>query len=137
MKKAAGFYLTAASAVLALLGTVFYFVNCNTNYFKKDGTNTTVIIALVAGVVLAVLALLAGKAPKVCTDLASMAAPAAMMASLMLFLNDRIVGIAAIMTFTNNAQNQADLRSAFVAMGLLLVGVIVGIVGNFVATLKD
>ena len=40
MKKSAGFPMTILSALLAVVGLVFYFINCNTNYFRADGVNT-------------------------------------------------------------------------------------------------
>ena len=49
----------------------------------------------------------------------------------------RIVGIAAIMTFENNAQNMADLTSAIVGIAACLVAAIVGIAASFFDTVKE
>ncbi|MBP3195794.1 MAG: hypothetical protein J6N21_02160, partial [Butyrivibrio sp.] len=46
-------------------------------------------------------------------------------------LNTRINGIAAIMTFTNNAQTMSDLSSAVVAIAAIIFAGVVGIVNAY------
>ena len=34
-KQSAGFYFTALSVIAAVVGMIFYLINCNTEYFRK------------------------------------------------------------------------------------------------------
>lgn len=56
---------------------------------------------------------------------------------LALFIQSRVNGIAAIMTFTNNAQNMADLSSAIVGMVALAIAMLLNMVSAFFAVRKD
>ena len=132
MKKSAGFPLTALSAVLAIAGLVFYFINSNTNYFLADGLNPAVIGCTIAAIVVEVLLLLvAQKGQKTWMDILPVAAPVLLMVSFVLFLVSRVNAIAAIMTFTNSAENMADLQSCIISLGCLLVGTIVAVVASY------
>lgn len=132
MKKSAGFPLTALSAVLALVGLVFYFINCNTNYFVADGMDPAVIGCTAAAIVVeVVLIAVAMKGQKDWMDILPVAAPVLLMVGFVVFLTGRINAIAAIMTFTNNAQNMADLQSAIISMACLLIATIVGVVAAY------
>ena len=53
------------------------------------------------------------------------------------FIQARVNGIAAIMTFTNNAQNMKDLSSAIVAIAALAIAMILNMVASFFAVHKD
>ena len=132
MKKSAGFPLTALSAVLAIVGLVFYFINCNTNYFIADGVNPGVIGCTVAAIVVEVLLIaVAQKGQKTWMDILPVAAPVLLMVGFVLFLVSRINAIAAIMTFTNSAENMADLQSCIISLACLLIGCIVAVFASF------
>ena len=53
------------------------------------------------------------------------------------FVAARVNGIAAIMTFTNNAQNMKDLSSAVVAIAALAIAMILNMIAAFFAVTKD
>lgn len=54
-----------------------------------------------------------------------------------MFVNVRVNGIAAVMTFENNARNMADLTSAIVGIAGCLVAAIVSIVSAFFDVSKE
>ena len=111
---------------------MFYFINSNTNYFIADGLNPAVIGCSIAAIVVEVLLLLvAQKGQKTWMDILPVAAPVLLMVSFVLFLVSRVNAIAAIMTFTNSAENMADLQSCIISLGCLLVGTIVAVVASY------
>lgn len=136
MKKAIGFYLSAVTLVLSVVALVAYLVNCGTAYFSGMGTNTLVVCCFAGSAVLSLIGILLTKV-KVVSDLALIAAPAAMVYGLMALLNDRVAGIASIFTFENNAANMADLTSCLIALAVALVAVILGVVSCFTATANN
>lgn len=135
MKKGIGFYLSGATLVLSVVALAAYFINCGTAYFSKLGTNPVVIGCFAAGIVLALASMFLSKVP-VLGDAAIICAPAALIYGLINFVNDRVVGIAAIFTFENNASNMADLTSCLVAMVVTVLAVIVGVVSSFTPATK-
>lgn len=136
-KPAAGLYTTLLSAALAIVGLIIYVVNCNTNYFRSTGTNLLVIGCLAAGIVLAVtLVLLAPRGITIPADLCQVAVPVLLIIGLIQFVALRVNAIAAIMTFTNNAQNMSDLSSALLSMGILLAAFIVAVIAAFLPTVS-
>lgn len=138
MKKSAGFPMTILSALLAVVGLVFYFINCNTNYFRADGVNTIVVAcAAVAIVAELVLIVVAGKGQKTWMDILPVAAPVLLMVGFVLFLVSRVNAIAAIMTFTNSAENMADLQSCIISLACLLIGCIVAVVASYFDISKE
>ena len=138
MKKSAGFPMTILSALLAVVGLVFYFINCNTNYFRADGVNTIVVacaaVAIVAELVLIVVAC---KGQKTWMDILPVAAPVLLMVGFVQLLTSRVNAIAAIMTFTNSAENMADLQSCLISLGCLLIGCIVAVVASYFDISKE
>ena len=134
-KKAAGFWLAVITLVLSVAAIVAYFVNSKTAYFARYGTNTVVIACMIAAAVALVLYLLLNKTPVV-GDLLAIAPPVLTVVALMSYVNDRVAGIASIMTFENNAANMADVTSAIVAIACMVLAMIVGIVSSFKAATK-
>lgn len=137
-KQSAGFYLTAVSVVAALVGLIGYLVNCGTNYFVNLGIDYAVVGCAVAAVVLQVAYLLvARKGQKTWMDILPVAVSVLLMVAMLLMVNTRVVSIAAVMTFENNAKNMADLTSAIVGIAGCLVAVVVSIVSAFFDVSKE
>ena len=127
MKKSAGFFMTIISAAAAVVGAVAYFVNCRTNYFVNLGLNPVVMGCAVAAILCQVVYLVVTRnGHALWSDILTVAAPALLMVAAITLVGARVTGIAAIMTFENNAQNMADLSSA-----------IVGIAASFFDTVKE
>lgn len=137
-KQSAGFYLTVVSAVAAIVGLIAYLVNCNTNYFKNLGVDSTIVVCAVAAVLLqAVYVVTAQKGQKLWMDIIRVAVSVLLLVAALLFVNVRVNGIAAVMTFENNARNMADLTSAIVGIAGCLVAAIVSIVSAFFDVSKE
>jgi len=131
-KKGSAFILSLVAAVLGAVGLIFYMINCKTSYFTNLGTDSRIVIFLVLSVLLLVCrAVLEKGEGNVVTDLFAVVPPVLMMLSTIWFIASRVNGIAAIMTFQNNAQNMSDLSSAIIAIVLLLVGTILAIITAF------
>ena len=132
--RSAGFYAGALTLIAGAVGLGFYLVNCNTAYFRNLGTSPIVVGCAVAAIVAELLYLaLRG----VAADLMPVISGVCLMSALGTFLSSRINGIAAIMTFTNNAKNMADLSSAIVGMVALLIAAILNIIAAFLAVNKE
>ncbi len=43
-KQSAGFYLAAITTVFAIAGLVFYYINCNTDYFGNLGVSLSQVV---------------------------------------------------------------------------------------------
>ena len=135
-KLSAGFFTTILAAGLAGAGLYMYFQNANTSYFSSLGKDPVVIGCLAAAAAVLVLSLIAGRPSPAVTDLFPVAAPILSAVALLVLANSRINGIASIMTFTNNAQNMADLKSAIIAMGLIAGSVLMGLLNAFLDVRK-
>ena len=121
-----GLILTAAACVLAVVGLVFYLNNTKTTYFSALGVNTTVVGCIIAAIACMVVSIIVGlKGTPVWADILPIAASVLLVAGVMSFAATRINGIAAIMTFENNAQNMADMQSAI--LGMIVLGVAVAV----------
>ena len=59
------------------------------------------------------------------------------MISFVMLLVSRVNAIAAIMTFTNSAENMADLQSCIISMVCLLLGTIVAVVASYFDVTKS
>ena len=137
-KPAAGTVFTALSAVLAIVGFVFYFINSNTAYFSSVGKSAVVIGTIVAALVCDVCYILLTKDfNPAWSDALPIVSIVCLWIGTLSFIASRIAGIASIMTFEMNEQNMADLKSAIIGMVLLLVSAIVMVVGNFFDTRKE
>jgi len=140
MKKlSVGFFLTAASAVLALVGIIFYMVNTGTAYFASLGVNPVIVGCAVAAIALQVayLAVSQKQGDNWVLGFLPVASSALLMLAVANFIITRVNGIAGIMTFENNASNMSDLSSAIVGIVLCLLATIVSIVSAFFDTQKE
>lgn len=127
-----GLILTAASAVLAVVGLVFYMTNTKTTYFSALGVDGVIVGCVLAAVACQVVSIIVGmKGTPVWADVLPVAASALLVAGVMTFASSRINGIAAIMTFENNAQNMADMQSAINGMVVLAIAVAVSWLAAF------
>ncbi|MCR5452916.1 MAG: hypothetical protein K6F00_09835 [Lachnospiraceae bacterium] len=127
-----GLIFTCISAVLALLGCIFYVINTKTNYFAGNGVSTPVIACLAIAIVCMVVYVIIGmRGTPVWADILPVASSALLISGLMNFASARINGIAAVMTFENNAQNMADLKSAIIGMVLVGIAAVVSIIAAF------
>lgn len=127
-----GLILTAASAVLAVVGLVFYMTNTKTTYFSALGVDTAIVGCVVAAIACQVVSIIVGmKGTPMWADILPVAASVLLVAGVMTFAASRINGIAAIMTFENNAQNMADMQSAINGMVVLAVAVAVSWLAAF------
>lgn len=138
MKKSAGFFMTVISAAAAVVGAAAYFVNCRTNYFVNLGLNPVVMGCAVAAILCQVVYLVVTRnGHALWSDILAVAAPALLMVAAITLVGARVTGIAAIMTFENNAQNMADLTSAIVGIAGCLIGSVAGIAASFFDTVKE
>lgn len=137
-KQGAGFYLTAISTVLAVVGLVFYLINCNTAYFSNLGIHPGVLGCLVIAI-LAEIGMIAGNesmGEKQYFDIMPVIASVSLIVGVVLFISVRVAEMASIMTFENNAQNMADLSSAIFGIGFCLAAYIVSLAASFFSILK-
>ena len=138
MKKSIGFFMTILSAAAAVVGAVAYFMNCQTNYFINLGVNPVVMGCVVAAIVLQIVYIaVTQKGRQMWTDALAVLPPVLMIVATVTLAGTRINGIAAIMTFENNAQNMADLSSAIVGIAACLIAVIIGVAASFFGTVKE
>lgn len=136
--KSAGFYMMILTAVLAVIGVVFYLINCNTSYFSNLGVNTGLVACVVIAVILELVYVFGYKAPvSRVLDLIPVVCGVLMMVAFVLFISVRANSIASILTFENNAQTMSDLMSAIVGMVFCLLAVIFNIVASFFKVVKD
>ena len=136
-KQGAGTYLTALTAIASVVGFAFYMVNCGTNYFKSQGTNPIVTACTLVSIAAQVLYLIMGQKDTPVADVMPVISGVTITVALAYFIQARVNGIAAIMTFTNNAQNMKDLSSAIVAIAALAIAMILNMVASFFAVHKD
>jgi len=128
----AGFYLSILALIAGIVGIFQYMVNTGTDYFKSSGTNSMIYVFAIAGIACLLLrVVLEKKGQSVVSDILGAIAPVPFILAFATLLSDRVNAIAAIMTFTNNAQNMADLSSALVAIGALLAAALLGMITSF------
>lgn len=138
MKKSIGFFMTILSAAAAAVGAVAYFMNCRTNYFINLGVNPVVMGCAVAAIVLQIVYIVVTqKGHQLWNDVLAVIPPVLLIVATITLVSARVNGIAAIMTFENNAQNMADLTSAIVGIAACLIAAVVGIVASFFDTVKE
>ena len=135
--KSLGFYIAIIAAILAVVGVIFYLINCNTDYFGNLGVNAGVVACMVIAIVLELVYGFGYKASAKIFDLIPLVCGALMMVAFVLFVSARVNGIASILTFENNAQTMADLTSAVVGMVFCFLAVIFNIIGSFFKVGKD
>lgn len=138
-KQSAGFYLAAATTILAMIGLVFYLINCSTDYFGNLGVSMPLAACLVISCALE-LVYIAGyekTGSKLYLDAMPVIAGALLTLALVLFITSRVAGIASIMTFENNAQTMADMKSAVIGMVFCLLAIVFNIVASFFRVVKE
>lgn len=132
MKRALfGTIVNLLAVFAAIYGLVKYFTNAGTNYFKNLGKNPLVIGAVVLAVAAILIWCFLGEEKTTWKDILPIAAPALLMFALLTLANSRINGIAAIMTFENNAANMADLQSALDALASLAFAAVFACLASF------
>ena len=137
MKRGFGSICTVITAIVGIVGLAAYLTNAGTNYFAGLGRDMTVIGCAIVGIAALVLWLFLGEARPSWKDILPVIAPAAFIVSALTLVNSRINGIAAIMTFEANAQNQADLKSALVAIGALVMAAVLAAFTAFFDVKKE
>ena len=136
MKTGAGFVTAIITAVLAAAGLFMYCQNAGTAFFSNLGKEPVVIGCCAGAIAALLLWMLLGKQAPSWTDLLAVCAPVLLIVSFAVLVNSRINGIASIMTFTNNAQNMADLRSAIIAIALLAAAAVFAVINAFLDVRK-
>ena len=131
-KQSAGFYLAAITTVFAIAGLVFYYINCNTDYLSQ-------VVCLAAACVLELVYIIGYEraGSKIYLDLLPVIAGVLLTAALVLFISSRVAGIASIMTFENNAQTMADMKSAVIGMVFCLLAIVFNIIASFFRVVKE
>ena len=138
MKRALfGSIMTVITIVAAVVGLINYITNSNTNYFAGLGKDPVVIGCAVLAIAALALWLVLGNPKITWTDILPVAAPALLIVAALTLVNSRINGVAAIMTFENNAQNMADLQSAIVAIAALVVAAVLAALNAFFDVKKE
>ena len=138
MKRAIfGSTMTVITIAAAVAGLVNYITNSNTTYFAWLGKDPVVIGCTAAGIAALVLWLVLGEARASWKDILPVAAPACLIVAALTLVNSRINGVAAIMTFENNAQNMADLQSAIVAIAALVAAAVLAALTAFFDVKKE
>lgn len=138
MKKSAGFFMTVISAAAAVVGAVAYFLNCRTDYFVNLGINPGVLGCIIAAVGFQIMYIIVTQeGHALWSDVLAVLPPVLLMVAAITLVSTRVNGIAAIMTFENNAQNMADLTSAIVGIAGCLIGSVAGIAASFFDTVKE
>ena len=138
MKRALfGSIMTVITIVAAVVGLINYITNSNTNYFAGLGKDPVVIGCAVVAIAALALWLVLGNPKTAWTDILPVAAPALLIVAALTLVNSRINGVAAIMTFENNAQNMADLQSAIVAIAALVAAAVLAALNAFFDVKKE
>lgn len=138
MKRAIfGSIMTVITIVAAVIGLVNYITNSNTTYFAGLGKDPVVIGCTVIGIAALALWLVLGEPKASWKDILPVAAPACLIVAALTLVNSRINGVAAIMTFENNAQNMADLQSAIIAIAALVAAAVLAAFTAFFDVKKE
>ena len=138
MKRAIfGSIMTVITIVAAVVGLVNYITNSNTTSFAGLGKDPVVIGCTVLGIAALALWLVLGEPKASWKDILPVAAPACLIVAALTLVNSRINGVAAIMTFENNAQNMADLQSAIIAIAALVAAAVLAAFTAFFDVKKE
>ena len=138
MKRAIfGSIMTVITIVIAVVGLANYIMNSNTTYFSGLGKDPLVIGGAALGIAALVLWLVLGEPKASRKDILPMLAPVCLIVAALNLVNSRINGVAAIMTFENNAQNMADLQSAIVAIAALIAAAVLAVFTAFFDVKKE
>ena len=138
MKRALfGSIMTVITIVAAVIGLINYITNANTTYFSGLGKDPVVIGCAVLAIAALALWLVLGEPKASWKDILPAIAPACLIVAALTLVNSRINGIAAIMTFQNNAQNMADLSSALTAIAALVAAAVLAAFTAFFDVKKE
>lgn len=138
MKRALfGSIMTVITIVAAVIGLINYITNANTTYFSGLGKDPVVIGCAVLAIAALALWLVLGEPKASWKDILPVIAPACLIVAALTLVNSRINGIAAIMTFENNAQNMADLSSALTAIAALVAAAVLAAFTAFFDVKKE
>lgn len=132
-KMGAGFYITLLTVLATVVSTIFYLVNCKTQYFANIGINVGIVVLLIVAAVLEIAYIIGGSRAdlKKYFDLSPIICGMILMIAFVLLLNARVSSIATILSFQKNAQTMADLSSAIVAMAACIIAAILNMAGAF------
>jgi hypothetical protein len=137
-KNSAGLFLTALSAILALVSFIAHMVNAGTAYFGNLGVSPAVAGCTVVAIVLEVVLIVVGKkGTPAWADVLPVVSSVLLIVATVMFISVRVNGIAAIITFENNAQNMADMTSAIVGIATCLIAAIISIIASFFDISKE
>ncbi len=138
-KQAAGFYLSLLVAIIGLVGLIRYTGNCKTAYFSNLGTDTRVLVCFVAAILLEAVFIAGSEILKKRTalDICPVAAAVLFTVGTLLFISARVNGIAAIMTFTNNASTMADLNHTVITIVFCVITMILAMAASFFSVVKE
>ena len=131
-----GTFINLLAIAAACAGLAYYYINSNTTYFANLGKNSIIFATAGAAIVLLLIWCAAGRASTTFMDLFPIVSPALLIFSFLTLLNSRINGIAAVMTFENNEQNMADLRSAIISLAALAAAALLACLASFFSIRK-
>ena len=92
---------------------------------------------MVLGIAALALWLVLGEPKASWKDILPVLAPVCLIVAALNLVNSRINGIAAIMTFENNAQNMADLQSGIIAIAALIAAAVLAVFTAFFDVKKE
>lgn len=137
-KQSIGFYLNIVVIMVAIIGLIMYLQNCKTAYFSNLGVNHFVVICFLIAIGLEII-FIAGYeviGRKILFDICPVLTGVFLTIGTLLFISSRVNGIAAIMTFTNNASTMADLKHTVISFVCCVLGMIVTMVASFFKIVK-
>ncbi|MBR2766024.1 MAG: hypothetical protein IKE03_08605 [Blautia sp.] len=137
MKKGFGIFTTILTLAATIVGLVYYYINTGTNSFASLGRDPVIFGCLAGAIAVLLLWLLFGSSKRHILDILPVAAPVLTIYAGLTLVNSRINGIASIMTFTNNAQSMADLRSAIIAIAAIVIAAVLGMFSAFFEVRKE
>lgn len=138
-KQSIGFYLTIITTICAILGLIFYMVNCNTSYFSNLGVNTGLLICAVLAILLEMAMIILSQAMggKPYIDIIPVLCGVLLMSAFVIFISIRVNSIATILSFERNDQTMSDLSSAIIGMGFCFAAVLFNIIASFFSVVKE
>lgn len=137
-KIGAGLYVNLVTIIATVVGFIYYMINCNTAYFANLGVNPVVAGCIIAAVILQIVLIVIGmKNQPMWADILPVATSVLLMLGTINFVSARVNGIAAIITFENNAENMADLNSAIIGIAACLIATVISIVASFFDVTKE
>ena len=126
-----GVFTTLLALIATAVGFAYYLINAGTVNFSSLGKDPVILGCLGGAIACYVIWLLAGSDKRRILDILPFAAPVLTIYGGLVMANSRINGIASILTFTNNAQNIADMQSAVIAIAATVIAAVIGIFSAF------